>query len=249
MRRKLIAGNWKMNLLISETKEFASEFISGYEARENVEVAVCAPFTHLQTLKESFENKNISVGAENVHYEESGAYTGEISSAVLKELGMDYCIVGHSERRQYFAETDETVNLKVKKLFEKEITPIMCVGENLEQREAGTENDVVGKQVREGLKGLFEKQISEIVIAYEPVWAIGTGKTATSQQAQDMCSFIRSVVKETAGEYAASETIILYGGSVKPSNASELMAMEDIDGALIGGASLKPEDFLDIINF
>lgn len=249
MRRKLIAGNWKMNLKISEARVYASEFISKYTPVENVEVAVCAPYTHLQTLKEGFKTTDVSVGAENVHFKDSGAYTGEVSPVVLKELGMDYCIVGHSERRQYFAETDETVNLKVRKLFETGITPIMCVGENLQQREAGAEKFIVGSQVREGLNGLSAEEISDIVIAYEPVWAIGTGRTATSNQAQDMCSYIRSVVKETAGADAASGVIILYGGSVKASNAAELMGMEDIDGALVGGASLKVDDFLGIVNF
>ncbi|MBQ3123329.1 MAG: triose-phosphate isomerase, partial [Firmicutes bacterium] len=189
------------------------------------------------------------IGAQNMHFENEGAYTGEISAGMLKEIGVDYCIIGHSERRQYFAETDETVNKKLKKAFEAGIGPIMCVGENLEEREAGNAFDVVKVQLEGGLSGIPESDVEKLVIAYEPVWAIGTGKTATAAQANEMCGFIRSEVARLYSRETAEKVIIQYGGSVKPGNAAELMAMEDIDGALVGGASLVPADFIKIVNF
>lgn len=246
MRTPLIAGNWKMYKTTKEAVEFAKEFRRLYHPSQ-VKVAVCAPFTQLAALKEAFGDCGVKVGAQNMHFEESGAFTGEISPTMLTEIGVDYVIIGHSERRQYFSETDETVNRKVHKAFEHGLIPIMCVGEVLEQRDAGQAFSVVKDQVKKGLAGLSAQQVKAMVIAYEPVWAIGTGRTATPQQAQEMCSHIRSVVTELCTREAAQEVIIQYGGSVKPQNASELMNMEDIDGALVGGASLKPEDFIQIV--
>lgn len=250
MRYPLIAGNWKMHKTSKEALEFAESFKKLYNAEEtDIKAAICAPFTQLETLKKAFEGTGILLGAQNVHFEDKGAFTGEISADMLCEIGVDYCVVGHSERRQYFAETNETVNKKLHKLFEKGIIPIMCVGEGLEEREAGEENMIVRTQLIEGLVNIGPEDASKLVIAYEPIWAIGTGKTATPQQAQDMCGYIRDVIAEIYDEDVACETIIQYGGSVKPSNATEIMNMEDIDGALVGGASLNPEDFINIVNF
>ena len=201
-------------------------------------------------MKEAFAGTNIGVGAQNVYFEDEGAYTGEISVEMLKETGVEYCIVGHSERRQYFSETDETVNKKVKKLFsESEIIPILCVGENLEQREAGKEAEIVSKQIKADLLGLSGTDVSKLVIAYEPVWAIGTGKTASPAQAEEMCELIRKNIEELYDEDICDRVTIQYGGSVKPENATEIMNMDEIDGALVGGASLVPEKFMGIINF
>ena len=248
MRIPFIAGNWKMFKTKAEAKAFAEEFKALYQGTD-VKAAICAPFTDLEVLKEAFEGTDIGVGAQNVHFADSGAYTGEISTAMLQEIGVDYCIVGHSERRQYFAETDETVNLKLKKLLETEIRPIMCVGESLEQRDAGELFDVVRKQLTDGLAEIPAEDAVKIVIAYEPIWAIGTGRTATPEQAEEMCAFIRSVLIELFGEDTADEMILQYGGSVKPANATEIMNMDEIDGALVGGASLKAADFMAIIDF
>jgi len=251
MRKPFIAGNWKMFKTRVEAVSFARKFKNMYMERgkTDVDVAVCAPYLHLESLKEIFDGTDIGIGAQNVHFEDEGAYTGEISVLMLDELGTDYCIVGHSERRQYFAETDETVNKKLHKLFETPIIPIMCVGEVLAEREAGKEKAKVEEQVTGGLKGLSADQVAGMVIAYEPVWAIGTGKTATPEQANEMCAHIRSVVRKLYDDAVADQLIIQYGGSVKPKNASEIMGMPDIDGALVGGASLVPEDFLKIIDF
>ena len=248
IRTPLIAGNWKMFKTKAEAAAFAEEFKALYQGTD-VKAAVCAPFTDLDTLVEAFRGTDIGVGAQNVHFEPSGAYTGEISVAMLEEIGVDYCIVGHSERRQYFAETDETVNLKLKALLAGPIRPIMCVGESLEQRDAGELFDVVRKQLTDGLAGISEADITRVVIAYEPIWAIGTGRTATPEQAEEMCAFIRQVLVELYGEDAADEVILQYGGSVKPANATEIMNMEEIDGALVGGASLKAADLMAIIDF
>ena len=248
MRKPFIAGNWKMFKNTSEARAFAGEFLTLYE-KSDVNVAVCAPFTQLAALKEAFGTSGVKLGAQNMHFEENGAFTGEISAGMLEEIGVDYCIIGHSERRQYFAETDETVNKKLRKAFEHGIIPILCVGEVLEQRDAGKAPQVVKAQTEAAVKGLSPDQIKSLVIAYEPVWAIGTGRTATPEQANEMCGYIRKVLEDIYGDEISEEVVIQYGGSVKPDNAEEIMNMEEIDGALVGGASLKPEDFIRIVNF
>jgi triosephosphate isomerase len=214
-----------------------------------VKTAICAPFVHLALLKEAFAGTDIKVGAQNAHFEDQGAFTGEISVKMLEDIGVDYCIIGHSERRQYFAETDETVNKKLKKLFEGPIVPILCVGEVLEERDAGREKEVVGGQIRADLAGLSADDVRKLVVAYEPVWAIGTGRTATPEQANEMCGYIREVISELYDDDVACDVTIQYGGSMKPANATELMAMEEIDGGLIGGSSLKADEFMQIIDF
>ena len=248
MRIPFIAGNWKMFKTEEEAVAFAEKFKELYQGTD-VRAAICAPFTDLRALKEAFEGTAIGVGAQNVHFADEGAYTGEISVRMLQEIGVDYCIVGHSERRQYFAETDETVNLKLRKLLEGIISPILCVGESLEQRDSGKLFDVVKTQLVEDLKDISAEDLQRIVIAYEPIWAIGTGRTATPQQAEEMCAFIRQTLIEMYDEETADQVILQYGGSVKPANASEIMNMDEIDGALVGGASLKAEDFMAIIDF
>ncbi len=248
MRIPFIAGNWKMFKTTDEAVAFAAVFCKLYKDTD-VKTAICAPFTQLAALKKAFEGTSVKLGAQNMHFEEDGAYTGEISAAMLDEIGVDYCIIGHSERRQYFCETDETVNKKLHKCFEHNITPILCVGETLEQRDDGLAVDVVRIQLREDLKGLSKEQVKRLVIAYEPIWAIGTGRTATPEQANEMCGLIRSSIEEFYGSEVSEEVLIQYGGSVKPSNAEELMNMEEIDGALVGGASLTPEDFIQIVDF
>ena len=248
MRIPLIAGNWKMFKTRGEAKAFAEELAELYQGTD-VEAAICAPFTSLAVLKAVFEGTKIMVGAQNVHFAEEGAYTGEISRAMLEDIGVDFCIVGHSERRQYFAETDETVNLKLKQLLSGTIRPILCVGESLAQRDAGEALDVVKGQMTADLAGIAAADAARMVIAYEPIWAIGTGRTATPEQAGEMCAFIRSVLTELYDEDTADQVIIQYGGSVKPANATEIMNMDEIDGALVGGASLKAADFMEIIDF
>lgn len=248
MRIPFIAGNWKMNMSGRDAVDFAEKFKALYQGTD-VRTAICAPYVHLELLVEAFDETDIKVGAENVHWEDSGAYTGEVSAPMLEEIGIDYCIVGHSERRQYFNETDETVNLKLKKLFSTSITPILCVGEKLEEREAGREEEVVGGQIRKDLDGLTPEQVQKLVVAYEPIWAIGTGKTATPEQANEMCGFIRDTISDICGEDTADEVIIQYGGSMNPDNATELMNQPEIDGGLIGGASLDAEKFMKVIDF
>lgn len=249
IRIPLIAGNWKMYKTTAEAKAFAEEFSKLYKDTD-VRAAICAPFTQLVALKEAFAGTNVRLGAQNVHFEDEGAFTGEISVKMLKEIGVDYCIIGHSERREYFAETDETVNLKLKKLFSSsEIIPILCVGENLSEREAGNAFDVVEGQLKAGLEGIDKADVSKLVIAYEPIWAIGTGKTATPEQAGEMCAHIRNIVEKLYDEDTCDSVIIQYGGSVKPENASEIMNMDEIDGALVGGASLDASKFIKIVNF
>ena len=248
MRIPFIAGNWKMFKTKAEAIAFAEEFRELYKDTD-VQTAICAPFTNLEALKEAFAGTEIKVGAQNVHFADEGAFTGEISVSMLEEIGVDFCIVGHSERRQYFGETDETVNKKLKKLFEGPIRPILCVGESLEERDADKAFDVVGGQIKADLEGIDAADVKKLVIAYEPIWAIGTGRTATPDQAEEMCAFIRKTLIEFYGEEVSDEVIIQYGGSVKPANATEIMNMDEIDGALVGGASLKPKDFMDIIDF
>lgn len=249
IRIPLIAGNWKMYKTTAEAKAFAEEFSKLYKDTD-VRAAICAPFTQLVALKEALAGTNVKLGAQNVHFEDEGAFTGEISVEMLKEIGVDYCIIGHSERREYFAETDETVNLKLKKLFSSsEIIPILCVGENLSEREAGNAFDVVEGQLKADLEGIDKADVSKLVIAYEPIWAIGTGKTATPEQAGEMCAHIRNIVEKLYDEDTCDSVIIQYGGSVKPENASEIMNMDEIDGALVGGASLDASKFIKIVNF
>lgn len=248
MRIPFIAGNWKMFKTKAEAIAFAEEFRELYKDTD-VQTAICTPFTNLEALKEAFAGTEIKVGAQNVHFADEGAFTGEISVSMLEEIGVDFCIVGHSERRQYFGETDETVNKKLKKLFEGPIRPILCVGESLEERDADKAFDVVGGQIKADLEGIDAADVKKLVIAYEPIWAIGTGRTATPDQAEEMCAFIRKTLIELYGEEVSDEVIIQYGGSVKPANATEIMNMDEIDGALVGGASLKPKDFMEIIDF
>lgn len=248
MRVPFIAGNWKMFKTKAEAKAFAEEFKELYKDTE-VQTAICAPFTDLDLLVEAFKGTGIGVGAQNVHFADEGAYTGEISVAMLEEIGVDFCVIGHSERRQYFAETDETCNLKLKKLFEGTIKPILCVGESLEERDAGKATDIVKGQIEADLVGIPADDVKKLVIAYEPIWAIGTGRTATPEQAEEMCAVIRKCVEELYDESVSDEVIIQYGGSVKPANATEIMNQPEIDGALVGGASLKAADFMNIIDF
>ena len=249
IRIPFIAGNWKMYKTTAEASAFAEEFSKMYRDTD-VRAAICAPFTQLTALKKAFAGTNVKVGAQNVHFEDEGAFTGEISVGMLNEIGVDYCIIGHSERREYFAETDETVNLKLKKLFSSsDIIPILCVGENLDEREAGNAFDVVEGQLKSDLDGIDRGDVSKLVIAYEPIWAIGTGKTATPEQAGEMCAHIRSIIERLYDEDTCDSVIIQYGGSVKPENASEIMNMDEIDGALVGGASLDASKFIKIVNF
>ena len=248
MRKPFIAGNWKMFKTTAEAKEFAKEFLKLYE-KDDVRVAICAPFTQLAALVEAFKGTGIGVGAQNMHFADNGAFTGEISADMLAEIGVNYCIIGHSERRQYFGETDETVNKKLHQALAHDIVPILCVGETLEQRDAGKEYDVVREQLVKDLAGLSEIQMRHMTIAYEPIWAIGTGRTATPEQADEMCGAIRDIVEELYDTDISCDVTIQYGGSVKPANATELMNMPEIDGALVGGASLKPEEFIQIVNF
>ncbi|MBP2026517.1 triosephosphate isomerase [Acetoanaerobium pronyense] len=248
MRKPIIAGNWKMHKTINEAKSFVEE-IKGSIKETDVEAVICAPYTILKDLKEVTKGTNIKVGAQNMHFEENGAFTGEISPLMLKDLEIDYVIIGHSERRQYFNETDETVNKKVKKALEHSIIPIMCVGESLEEREAGDTKSIVKSQVEKGLEGINHEDIKKIVVAYEPIWAIGTGKTASSEDANEVIAYIREVIKNVSSEDISEEIRIQYGGSVKPSNVEEIMNQSDIDGALVGGASLEPKDFIELVNF
>lgn len=245
MKKFLIAGNWKMNKLNSDAAEFAEAMKA--KALSNAEdVCVLAPFTAIAGLGRALEGSGIGFGAQNVHFEESGAFTGEISVPMLKELGIGYCIVGHSERREYFNETDETVNLKLRALLAAGITPILCVGETLEIRESAGEQTFVAGQVIADFSGIAAEDAAKVVIAYEPIWAIGTGKTATPDQAEEMCAFIRGVISGIYDMATGDSMLILYGGSMKPSNAKELLEKPDINGGLIGGASLKADDLAAI---
>ena len=248
MRRKVIAGNWKMNMLPNETINFIEQFAPLVKDTKN-EVILCVPFTDLFYALLHVQGTNIKIGAQNMHWEEKGAYTGEVSAQMLKSIGTEYVIIGHSERRQYFAETDETVNKKIKSALTVGLKPIVCVGETLEQRENGKTEEIVTNQVEKAFNNLKAEDLKNIIIAYEPIWAIGTGKTATKEEANETFALIRNKVAEMYGQNDANEIIIQYGGSVKASNAKELFEMSDIDGGLVGGASLKPDEFSKIVNF
>lgn len=248
MRRKVIAGNWKMNMLPNEAIEYIQDFAPLVKDAE-AEVILCVPYTDLFYCILNAENTNIKIGAQNVHFEETGAYTGEVSAKMLKSIGVEYAIIGHSERRQYYAETDESVNKKIKAAFANELKPIVCVGESLEEKEAGKTEEIITNQTRLALEGLSKEQVKNTIIAYEPIWAIGTGKTATSEDANNSIKSIRQEIKKIYGEEVSEEVIIQYGGSVKSSNAKELFTTSDIDGGLVGGASLKPEEFSKIVKY
>lgn len=247
MRKKIIAGNWKMNFSVNEAENFVTEILGSINTNE-VDVVICPNFTALDRISNLLEGTNIKLGSQNVYYENKGAFTGEISPSMLYSIGVEYCIVGHSERRQIFNETDEMVNLKAKKLLEIGIKPIICVGETLEQRNEKRMFDVVEDQVKNSLKDISKEDMKNVVIAYEPIWAIGTGVTATSEEAEDMCKFIRNVVKGIYSEDISKNLKVQYGGSVNAKNANEILNMPNIDGALVGGASLKNE-FTAIVNY
>lgn len=237
-----------MNMLPSEAIEFI-EGIAPLVKNSEAEIILCVPYTDLFYSLLTAQNTNIKIGAQNMHFEEKGAYTGEVSGKMLKSIGVEYVIIGHSERRQYFNETDETVNKKIKAAFDNELKPIVCVGETLEQREAKQTKEVITKQTELALQGLTQEQVENTIIAYEPIWAIGTGKTATSEQANDAIKSIRDKICQIYGQNVGNGVIIQYGGSVKSSNAKEIFEMSDIDGGLVGGASLKPDEFAKIVNY
>ena len=248
MRKKVIAGNWKMNMLPNEAMAFIEELAPLVKDTEN-EIVLCVPYTDLFYSLLTAQGTNIKIGAQNMHFEESGAYTGEVSAEMLKSIGVEYVIIGHSERRQYFAETDETVNKKIKTALKHSLKPIVCVGETLEQREAGKTAEIITNQTKYALDGLTAEQVENIIIAYEPIWAIGTGKTATSGDANNSIKEIRKKIVEIYGQNTADRVIIQYGGSVKSTNAKEIFSTSDIDGGLVGGASLKAEEFSKIVNY
>ncbi|MGI6091860.1 MAG: triose-phosphate isomerase [Negativicutes bacterium] len=249
MRKPIIAGNWKMHKNISEAVALVRDLAGLTADVKAVDMVVCPPFTALHSVGQVLKDTNIGLGAQNMYWEKQGAFTGEIAPEMLIDAGCQYVIIGHSERRQYFAETDETVNKKVKAALSYNLIPIMCVGETLEQRENGTTENVVGQQVKGGLEGLTAEQVASLVIAYEPVWAIGTGRTASAEDANAVCAFIRRTVAEMFDNQTAESVRIQYGGSVKPANIAELMAKSDIDGALVGGAALDAAGFSQIIKF
>ena len=246
-RKKIIAGNWKMNKTPSETTALINE-LKPLVANNDVDVVFCVPAIDIIPAIEAAKGSNIEIGAENMYFEESGAYTGEIAPNMLTDVGVKYVIIGHSERREYFAETDETVNKKVLKAFEHGITPIICCGETLTQREQGIAIDFIRAQIKIAFQNVSAENAANAVIAYEPIWAIGTGKTATTAQAEEVCKAIRDCIKEVYGSDVAEKIRIQYGGSVNAGNAAELFAEADIDGGLVGGASLKP-DFGKIVNY
>ena len=248
MRRKVIAGNWKMNMLPNEAIDYIQAFEPLVKDSKN-EVILCVPYIDLFYCLMNAQGTNIKIGAQNVHFEETGAYTGEVSAKMLKSIGVEYVIIGHSERRQYYNETDESVNKKIKAAFENELKPIVCVGESLDEREAGKTEEIITNQTRLALEGLSKDQVKVTIIAYEPIWAIGTGKTATSEDANNSIKAIRAEIEKLYGAEVSEEVIIQYGGSVKSSNAKELFTTSDIDGGLVGGASLKPEEFSKIVNY
>ena len=246
-RKAIIAGNWKMNKTATEAKALISELIPAVKDA-GCEVVICVPFTDLVTAVKITKGTNIHVGAENVHFEKSGAFTGEISADMLTDLGVEYVVIGHSERRQYFAETNETVNKRTKAALAGGLKPIICVGESLDQREQGVTEELVRMQVKIALNGVTADELKNVVIAYEPIWAIGTGKTATGEQAAEVCTYIRSLIRAQYGARIARSVTIQYGGSMNPKNCKGLMAQPEIDGGLIGGASLKADQFAVIVD-
>ena len=248
MRKKVIAGNWKMNMLPNEAISFIEEFAPLVKDTEN-EVILCVPYTDLFYALLNVQGTNIKIGAQNMHFEEKGAYTGEVSPQMLKSINVEYVIIGHSERRQYYNETDETVNKKIKAAFEVGLKPIVCVGETLEEREAGITAERITSQTRLALEGLTNDEVKNTIIAYEPIWAIGTGKTATAEDANNSIIEIRKEIEKLYGKDVSDQVIIQYGGSVKSSNAKELFEMSDIDGGLVGGASLNALEFSKIVKF
>ena len=247
-RKTVIAGNWKMNMTATETRKFAEELKRIMPRAKWCDTVICVPACNITAAVKAFKELRISVGAENLYFEEKGAYTGEISAAMLRDLGVKYVIVGHSERRQYFGETDTAVNRKVHAALDAGLSPIICVGESESQREMGVTQDWIALQVKTALYGVPAERLRRCIIAYEPIWAIGTGKTATAQQAGEVCTAIRATIRGLYGARVARSVTIQYGGSMNPKNAAELLAQPDIDGGLIGGASLKPEQFVEIIH-
>lgn len=247
MRKPIIAGNWKMFKTRDEALQFVYAVADKMPSNEKVDSVICSQFTVLRCLVKR-QGENLKIGAQNMHFADEGAFTGEVSGQMLSSIGVSYVVIGHSERRAMFNETDESVNKKLHKAFECDLVPILCVGESLEQREGGKTEEVIGKQIELDLAGLTKEQVKTLVIAYEPIWAIGTGRTATSQVADETCGFIRQTVAKLYDEETAEAIRIQYGGSVKTSNIDELMSMPNIDGALIGGASLKAEDFITLVN-
>ena len=248
MRKPLIAGNWKMNNTISESLKFYAAFQTELKAAGNTDIMIAPPFTALYAFGEAISDSEVKLGSQNIFWEDSGAYTAEISGPFLKEVGCEYTIIGHSERRQYFGETNETVNKRLAAALRHDFIPILCVGETLEQRESNDTWNIIESQLREGLLGIDIAGARDFVVAYEPVWAIGTGKTATPDQAQEVHGLIRNYLNEVYGAEVGEKLRILYGGSVKPDNSREILSKKDIDGALVGGAALKPKDFADIIH-
>jgi len=246
VRTPIIAGNWKMFKTVAQAVSFVND-VKGKAEIDGVESVICAPFTALPALADAVKGTKLKIGAQNMHWEDSGAFTGEISGEMLKDLGVEYVIIGHSERRAYFAETDETVNKKVHAAFKYGITPIICVGENLNEREAGKTKEVCRVQTEAALRGLSSEQVARAVIAYEPIWAIGTGKSSTAEDANEVIRYIRERVAANFGEEAAGKIRIQYGGSVKPGNIREFMSQPEIDGALVGGASLEPASYIQLV--
>ncbi|MFH1498933.1 MAG: triose-phosphate isomerase [Verrucomicrobiota bacterium] len=247
LRKKLIAGNWKMNKTSADAASLAEEIVAAVGKTTDVDIVVCPPFTSLDSVGKALEGSSIKLGAQNMHPEASGAYTGEISAQMLRSLFAGYVILGHSERRTYFKESDAFINQKTLAALKSELKPILCVGETLAEREGGDTLKVVQTQTEQGLEGVSKEQITSVVIAYEPVWAIGTGKVATTEQAQEVHAFIRSLLVKLYGEALAQKVRILYGGSMKPANAPELLAQKDIDGGLIGGAALEARSFVELV--
>ncbi|NJP37144.1 triose-phosphate isomerase [Alkalicoccus luteus] len=247
MRKPIIAGNWKMNKTKSEAVSFVQEVKNSIPSASKVEAIVCSPDLFLDALVQEAQGTDLKIAAQNMHFEDNGAFTGETSPAALKDLGVEYVVIGHSERRDMFGETDESVNKKVKAALSHGLTPIICVGETLEEREANKTNDVVTTQVKGALEGLSESDVQKTVVAYEPVWAIGTGKTASSEDANETCGVIREVLSNTFSADTADAVQIQYGGSVKPANIEDLLGQQDIDGALVGGASLEADSFLKLV--
>ena len=247
-RKTIIAGNWKMNKTLTETRAYAEAIRPMLGKHKWCEVVLCVPAVNIPGAVRLFKDTRVAIGGENCHYEASGAYTGEITAEMLKDVGAKYVIIGHSERRQYYNETDFTVNKKVKAALDAGLRPIICVGESLEQRELGVTEEHISYQLKAALSGLTASQVRRIVVAYEPIWAIGTGRTATAAQAGEVCAHIRAVIRKEYGARVARAVTIQYGGSMNAKNAAELLAQPDVDGGLIGGAALKPEDFMAIIN-